>query len=283
MNRTPRLAIVTGGASGLGLAFARHLAREGNWHVVVADYDTDRGLAAAREVGELAAREHEPSSASTVQFCELDVTDREAWNRLRDTLRPRWGALALLVNSAGICGSGEIARDDPAFWRNVLETNLWGTLWGCQTMIGWSDPTSQERSLVVNIASIMGLISAPAMGAYSVSKAAVVCLSETLHAEWRGTPRQVRIVAPGFFASQLLASGQFAHALHREQAETLTRNSKFTADDVVRAALSPRAGLYVVLGRRARWLWRWKRLAPTHFLNAVAKRYKRLMIDRPTD
>jgi short-subunit dehydrogenase len=115
------------------------------------------------------------------------------------------------------------------------------------------------------------------MGAYSASKAAVIALSEAMHVELRPAGVAVTVVAPGFFESGLLDRGVFCSNRHKAQAERLSKSAKFTADDVARLALaaSHRGELYCVMGARARWLWRAKRLAPRLLLKAMARSYQR--------
>ena len=85
------------------------------------------------------------------------------------------------------------------------------------------------------------------------------------------------VVAPGFFKTGLLDRGTFCTNRHRAEAERLSRNASFTAADVARAALaaSARGQLYCVLGSRARWLWRAKRLAPRALYRIITKSYHR--------
>jgi NAD(P)-dependent dehydrogenase (short-subunit alcohol dehydrogenase family) len=266
-----RLALVTGGGGTLGAACAVRLARQAGWHVVLADRDQGAAEAVAAAV-----RREAPSTVS-VETAALDVTSRTDWQRLHDRLRGRGVAFHLLVNGAGICTAAEVGEGSDEEWRQAMDVNFFGTLWGCRTFAEWLRASAAEKPRVVNVASIAGLLGPPAMGAYGASKAAVIALSESFAAEMRPHGVRVCVVAPGFFPSGLLAGGRFAQEVHRSEAERLTAASSLTADEVAAAALAGRGGLYVVLGRRARWLWRWKRWGPETFHRVLAARYRGLL------
>ena len=261
-----RYALVTGGGSGLGRAFCRRLAHQG-WHVACADVDqaaAEQTLAQIRDAG--GSGQAEP----------LDVTDAAAWDALCDKLRREWPRLDLLVNNAGICAAGEIGAAPLEDFDRVLDVNLRGTLIGCHTMVPWLQETAPGGH-VVNIASIAGVLPAPSMGAYNISKAGVVSLSETLYAELRLLGIGVTVVLPGFFPSELVSRGHFASAAHRRLAERYTRQAQITAEEVVDRTLHgiDRGKLYVAVGRRVRWLWRLKRLSSTTLLRLASKSYRR--------
>jgi NAD(P)-dependent dehydrogenase (short-subunit alcohol dehydrogenase family) len=292
-----RLAIVTGAGGTLGRAFARALiAAPGDWHIVLVDVDGDGARAALKELDD---------ARRASGRCEVfDVADAGAWRALRERLQHDWPRLDLLVNNAGVCMSAEVGDGDLAAWRRVFDVNFQGVLNGCHVMAPWlkqsagmspngvseSPQTSRTGAprlrgrpsgnpAVINVASIMGLLPAPALGAYCASKAAVIALSEAMYAELRPHGVNVTVAAPGFFASSLLDRGEFAVLAHRRRADEFVRTSKIDADKVARESLraSARGRLYSVVGRRARWYWRLKRLAPTSLLNSLSRSYRRAM------
>jgi NAD(P)-dependent dehydrogenase (short-subunit alcohol dehydrogenase family) len=286
-----RLAIITGAGSGLGREFCGQLARAGGWHLVAVDVDVagaEETVASARQLG-----------AAGGEAVQLDVTDVSAWLALRDRLQRDWPRLELLVNNAGVCMAAEVGDGDLAAWRRVIDVNYLGLLNGCHVMTPWlkasaaaRDSSSRNSPLatrhspaVINIASVTAFLPAPAMGAYASSKAAVVALSEAMYAELRPHGVHVTVVAPGFFRTRLLEHGTFALRRHRSQAEYLTRTAKIDAASVARAALAASAHgrLYSVTGRRARWLWRIKRLAPRVLFRVIARRYQRIIIRSAED
>ena len=286
----PRLAIVTGAGSGLGREFCRQLARVGGWHLIAVDVslpDAEQTIAEACELG-----------AASGEAVALDVTDADGWLALRDRLQHNWPQLDLLVNNAGVCMSAEVGDGDLAAWRRVIEVNYLGLLAGCHVMTPWlkasalraknssfpNSPLATRHSklppAIINIASVTAFLPAPAMGAYASSKAAVIALSEAMYAELRPHGVYVTVVAPGFFRTRLLECGTFTLRRHRAQAEYLTRTAKIDAASVARKSLaaSARGRLYVITGRRARWLWRIKRLAPRILFRVIAHRYQRIII-----
>jgi len=264
-----RLAIVTGAGGGLGRAFCRALTAQGGWHIVAVDVDQQSLEEALADIGS------EAPAATAAQAEVMDVADPTAWAALRDRLRAKWPRLDLLVNNAGVCLAAEAGQGPLDPWRRVMEVNYLGLLCGCHTMTAWLKESAAGRPAIVNVASIAGLLAGPSMGAYCASKAAVVALSEAMYAELRPAGVGVTVAAPGFFRTGLLERGEFCTPRHRAQAERLARHAAFTADDVARAVLraAQRRQLYVVLGRRARWLWRLKRLAPRTLQRIVASRY----------
>ncbi|MEM9353247.1 MAG: SDR family NAD(P)-dependent oxidoreductase [Planctomycetota bacterium] len=271
--QTAKPALVTGAGSGLGRAFCLRLAREGAWHVIVADVDQEGAAETLEEI-----RRHGAAGETAV----FDVRDESAWKDLSSRVEQRWSSLRLLVNNAGACASGVVAEGgephaEPDAWRRLMELHYFGTLYGCRTFV----PAMQAagRGAVINVASIAGWLAVPGMGAYNASKAAVVSLTETLHGELRGSGVNVTLVGPGFFQTRLLERGEFAHPAHRSRAEELAASSGFTAEDVVEAALrtSRKNRLYSVVGWRARLFWRWKRMAPASLAGVLSDRYRRLM------
>ena len=283
----PRLAIITGAGSGLGREFCLQLAQAGGWRLVCLDVvlaDAEQTLAEVQQLG------------AAGEAVELDVTDDEAWLTLRNRLQCDWPQLDLLVNNAGICMSAEVGDGDLPAWRRVIEVNYLGLLNGCHVMTPWLKAsatqaktssssnsrlaTRHSQPAVINIASVTAFLPAPAMGAYASSKAAVVALSEAMYAELRPHGVHVTVVAPGFFRTRLLERGAFTLRRHRAQAEHLTRTARIDAASVARESLaaSRHGRLYVITGRRARWLWRIKRLAPRILLRIVAQRYQRIII-----
>lgn len=285
-----RLAIITGAGSGLGRQFCRQLAQAGGWHLIAVDVDladAEQVIAEARQLG-----------ASGGEAVQLDVTDAAGWLALRDRLQRDWLQLDLLVNNAGVCMSAEVGDGDLAAWRRVIEVNYLGLFTGCHIMTPWLKASallaknssfansplgtrhSQPSPAIINIASVTAFLPAPAMGAYASSKAAVVALSEAMYAELRPHGVHVTVVAPGFFRTRLLERGTFTLRRHRAQAEYLTRTARIDAASVARSSLaaSRHGRLYVITGRRARWLWRIKRLAPRILFRVIARRYQRIII-----
>jgi NAD(P)-dependent dehydrogenase (short-subunit alcohol dehydrogenase family) len=262
----PRTAVVTGAASGLGRAITEALLADG-WHVAALDLPDaiDRWTAA------------HPAAAPGLERVPLDVRDATAWRSLHARLREAWRSLDLVVNAAGVGATGEVGLLDAAQWRRVLDTNLLGTALGCETFVPWLRANRRGAHLV-NVASIAAILAPPSMAAYSASKAGIVALSEAIAAECAPRRPGVTIVCPGFFRSGLLDSWHFTGAIEQREAERRMAATWWTSERVARRVLRAvrRNRRYVVVGLRARWLWRLKRLAPRATTALVRLIYRRL-------
>jgi NAD(P)-dependent dehydrogenase (short-subunit alcohol dehydrogenase family) len=266
MSDERRTGIITGSASGLGRALAVRLARDG-WRLALADVNEQGN----RETLQLVEQ------AGGKGRCErLDVTDLDQWSALHDRLRSEWTQLDLLANNAGVAGAGDVGRFPMAEWRRLLEVNLWGVIHGCHVFVEWLK-SHPGRSQIINTASAAAFAAAPSMAAYNVSKAGVLALSETLCAELRPYGVGVTVLCPGFFLTGLVDQGHFEREEQRQAALERMQLSSLTADSVAEFAVQAmrRRKLYVVVGRRARWLWRLKRWSPMLYLTLVAAAYGR--------
>jgi 2-dehydro-3-deoxy-L-rhamnonate dehydrogenase (NAD+) len=178
-----RHAVVTGGASGLGLAIARRLVASGG---TVSLWDRDEA-AAARAAGQLGERQAQPVA--------VDVSDVASVQRAVQDTRRRAGRIDALVNSAGITGPNarlwEYPVDD---WRQVIEVNLNGLFLCCREVVPVMRDAGYGR--IVNIASVAGKEGNPNASAYSASKAAVIALTKSLGKELADTGVRVNCVTP---------------------------------------------------------------------------------------
>jgi NAD(P)-dependent dehydrogenase (short-subunit alcohol dehydrogenase family) len=274
MNQLKKYAIVTGAGSGLGRAIARRLGRRG-WHLALADVN----LAGVEETARLVAAE-----GGTSQPERLDVSDPQEWQELRDRLQARWERLDLLVNNAGVGGSGECGAYSLDDWRWLLGVNLYGGVYGCHTMVDWLK-ANPHGAHIINTCSFAAFGSAPAMAAYNVSKAGMLSLSETLYAELRPHGVGVTALCPIFFQTNLLENARLESDAQREIAAGYMRSARFGADDVAAAALAAmdRKRLYVVMGRKARVYWLLKRYFPRVFLWIVSRAYARMKRARQSE
>lgn len=165
-------AVITGAASGIGLALARRAAADG-MNLVLADIDGDALDKAAATLGIESGR---------LLTCRVDVSQAEAIKRLADAAYERFGAVHLLCNNAGVAVNRVVSELTVRDWEWVLGVNLWSVIHG----LGEFLPRMQAAGVpahIVNTASAAGLLSTPGLAAYNVSKHGVVTLSETLYHE----------------------------------------------------------------------------------------------------
>ena len=157
----------------------------------------------------------------------------------------------------------------------MLDVNLRGVIHGCHAFIGWMKE-NPDGAHFINTASLAGLCYAPTLGAYNVTKAGVVALSETLYVELKKYGIGVTVVCPAFFQTNLVARGRFVNERQREVGENSIRKAGVTADDVADAAIRAmhRKQFYVILPLKGRIYWRLKRFIPRTFLRVLARRYQ---------
>jgi len=255
-------AVVTGAGSGLGRALAKALAARGAV-VVVSDVREEGARATVAEIAAL-------GGASHVVFC--DVTRAAEVERLAAEAARLAGPTDLLVNNAGIGAAGHIGALGLDAWHRAVDVNLWGVIHGCHYFV--PAMRARRRGHVLNVASAAAFGSAPSMGAYNATKAAVVALSETLAVEAAADGVGVTALCQGFFRTNILSDsvGVIADAQRRFIEAEMAR-SKHDADAVARLALAAveQGKLYAVPHAEIRWLWRAKRLAPGLFARIAAR------------
>jgi NAD(P)-dependent dehydrogenase (short-subunit alcohol dehydrogenase family) len=193
-----KVAVVTGGASGIGLGLARRFAREG-MRVVLADVEHDALDAAAADL----AAEH---GADNVLAVPTDVRDDTAVDALAAATFERFGTAHIVCNNAGV-GVGGLAWTIPADrWRWIVDVNLMGVAHGIRAFV--PRMIEQGEGHVVNTASAAGVLTGPAMSPYMATKHAVVALSESLHFDLQltGAPVRVSVLCPEWVRTNIAES-----------------------------------------------------------------------------
>jgi NAD(P)-dependent dehydrogenase (short-subunit alcohol dehydrogenase family) len=194
-----RVAVVTGGASGIGFALAQRFAEEG-MHLVVADVEETALEGAAKQLADLGA---------DVLAVPTDVSVPAQVDALAAAARDRFGTFHVVCNNAGVGGHGGPAwggaREE---WEWVVGVNLWGVIDGLRAFL----PTlvEQDEGHVVNTASVAGLGALPFLSPYTATKHAIVGLSEGLFHELalHGSQVGVTVLCPGFVKTNLHESAR---------------------------------------------------------------------------
>ncbi len=253
-----RRAFITGASSGLGLELVRALGSDG-WTLGLFDRNVER----------LAHVEEELSGKGlTVLAYPGDVTNADELTVAVNSFAATHDGLDVMINNAGVAGSGTLMEVPLEDWRWIVDINFMGVVHGARAAI----PHLQRNGsgLLINVASAAAFASAPGMISYNATKAAVVSLSESLSGELAASRTQVSVVMPTYFQTSLLESFRGPPGA-RELAMQLMQDSGYTASDVARDVLlrASAGDLYIVLPRAARTLWRLKRWAPRFFLRRV--------------
>lgn len=195
----PRVAVVTGGASGIGLSTTLRLLADG-WSVVVGDLNPDAGAAALEAA---AARGH----GDRVAFASCDVTSEDDVAGLVATATERFGGLGCTVNNAGVPGAfGSLAEIDANDWDYTFAVLVRGVFLGTKHTIRAMDAAGHGGS-IVNVASTAGLSGGGGPQAYSAAKAAVISLTKSSAVELAARRIRVNAVAPGPVLTPILGGG----------------------------------------------------------------------------
>jgi len=188
-----KVAVITGGASGIGLAVAERAAAEG-MRVVLGDIEEGPLREAEKSLGEQGAE---------VLGVVTDVSEAASVRNLRDRALERFGAVHLVHNNAGVGVGGPIWEVSEEDWRWILNVNLWGVVHGVNTFVPLL--IEQGQGHVVNTASIAGLVASAFLGPYNATKQAVVAISETLYKDLQiaGSAVGVSVLCPGFVQTRI--------------------------------------------------------------------------------
>jgi NAD(P)-dependent dehydrogenase (short-subunit alcohol dehydrogenase family) len=197
------VAVITGGASGIGLAAAMRFARLG-MKVCIADLGTNRLAEVEAKISSVA-----PGGAASVMVTATDVSRIEDVSVLEQAVRERFGGTDILMNNAGI-QPGSQMFGPLQNWQRILGVNLWGVIHGSQVFV----PRMIERGrpgLIINTGSKQGITTPPGDPAYNVSKAGVKAFTEALQHELRnaaGSRISAHLLIPGFVFTGLTSRGR---------------------------------------------------------------------------
>jgi NAD(P)-dependent dehydrogenase (short-subunit alcohol dehydrogenase family) len=252
--------LITGAAGGLGLAMAKKYASAG-WAVCLADIQDEEG----RKVASRLKDQH----GSDCFFQHLDITNEDQWQELVNIITKRWSGLDALINNAGVASSGDIDRFSLNDFQWTVDIKLMGAVKGCHFCV----PLLKEsKGMLINVASLAGLLHMGGMSAYNVSKAGMVALSEGLLSELEPYGVHVSVVCPVFFQSNLLNSMRSSNADAVKVTSKLHAGSGITADDIATMVYDDSMkGKHYIFGVRPqdKIIWRLKRYLPAAYFSLM--------------
>lgn len=213
--------LITGGASGLGLALVLQLVERGA-RVLATD-----------------VHEEVPESLREldgVSYLTLNVTQDVDWAKARDWVVETWGGLDYLFNNAGVAAGGRIELSEMDQWQWIVDINLLGVARGCRTFT--SLMKEQGSGHIINTASAAGLIHPPRMTEYVAVKAGVVAISESLFHELKPYGVKVSVICPTFFKTNLTESLRGKDEQANKSAAKLIDRAKLSADTIAARVIS---------------------------------------------
>lgn len=202
-----KVALITGGAEGIGATVARQMVAEGG-SVMLCDLQIDKARALADELGERA------------DAFELDVRNVDQWDAAVKATTDRFGKLTVLCNIAGISEPGTISDGTLDVWERTIDINLNGPFYGCRAAIPAME-ASGEPCAIVNIGSMIAMRAASFVAAYSASKAGLQGLTRSvaLDCAERGVPIRANMVHPGAIRTPMYERYKFSGADEPENIE----------------------------------------------------------------
>lgn len=247
-----KVAIVTGGASGIGQAVCEELGRRGTI-VVVADLNSERADQVAAGIS---------TAGGQAEAAELDVTQSDQIQKLIDQTVSKHGRLDYMFNNAGINIAGETRDLLPEHWNRVLDINLMGVVHG--TRIAYSLMVKQGFGHIVNTASLCGLMPVPLEVPYATAKHAVVGLSTSLRAEGAALGVKVSVFCPGVIQTPLIEKSMAVNS-SMEEILSISPLGIMDLNDAVRVLLRgvARNQGMIVCPFDSRMSWMLYRLAPS--------------------
>ncbi len=222
---TARVAVVTGGASGMGLSISRRLAADGH-RIAILDLD---GPAARRAAADLEAE------GARSLGCETDVTDRVAVEEALALVRERFGPVGILVTSAGIVAFEPFTDITAASWNRVIEVNLTGTFHCVQAVV--PDMLAARWGRVVTISSSSAQRGSPRMVHYTAAKGAVVAMTKALAREYAAFGITVNTIPPSGIDTPMSRNSQASGDLpgNEVMARAIPVGHLGTGDDIAAA------------------------------------------------
>ncbi|OUS40018.1 hypothetical protein A9R00_08140 [Oleispira antarctica] len=260
--------LITGAASGLGRALALRFAREGD-DICIADINME-GANETLNLVELAG--------GRGWVYKLDVTQPDQWQKLEDEVQQRWQGIDVVINNAGVATGDRLEQGDWSTWEWVIDINLKSVALGCRTFTPMMK--IQGSGYFINTASLAGLMTAPLMASYNVTKAAVVALSDTMHHELKPYGIGTTVLCPGFFRTNLDKGMRTSDPQLLKMVDKVFESSELTADDVANICYRDMKKNKLIcnphkVGRRVYFVKRYLPWLYSYFVGKTAEKMKK--------
>ncbi|MBN2620106.1 3-oxoacyl-[acyl-carrier-protein] reductase [candidate division WOR-3 bacterium] len=224
------VALITGGASGIGAGIARRFIKEGAV-VILGDVDAQAGQATAQDLGDHAL------------FSTLDISNEDNVNAVVKGVFNEHGKIDILINNAGITNDRLLLRMTKEDWQRVIDINLTGTFLVTRAVMKYM--IKQRYGRITNIASIVGLIGNPGQANYSASKAGIIGFTKACAKELAGRSITVNAIAPGFIDTRM--TDALSDEIKEQYKQAIPVKRFGTVDDVASLAayLSSQEASYI--------------------------------------
>ena len=273
MTEAGKVAIITGGASGIGRALGEELARRGA-DVVLADRQLDLAAEAADAIG---------ARGGLATAMALDVRDFDQQLNVVEATVERAGRVDYFFNNAGVAIGGPAERYEREDWDDSIDVNIRGVAYGVQAVL----PTMEKQGFghIINTASVAGLMTTPSMVGYVTSKHAVVGMSKALRVELARLGIRVTALCPGAINTPILKGGKFGRLKLLADDEVLDKLlertrpmdvDEFAVEVLNRLRKNP---AFLIVPRRYQLMTDIERLAPRLALFLSQKIYERVTRD----
>ena len=212
--------LITGAASGLGRALALRFAKEGA-DICIADINQEGSTETLKLVEQ---------TGGQGWVYNLDVTQPDQWQKLLVEVEQRWQGIDVVINNAGVATGDRIEQGEWSTWEWVIDLNIKSVALGCRTFTPMMK--NQGSGYFINTASLAGLMTAPLMASYNVTKAAVVALSDTMHHELKPYGIGTTVLCPGFFRTNLDKGMRTSDPQLLKMVDKVFESSELNADGV---------------------------------------------------
>ena len=220
-----KVALISGGARGMGAVEARLFAREGA-KVVIGDVLEEEGRRTVREINDAGGQAH---------FERLDVTKEDDWQKIVTQTTARFGGLDILVNNAGIYRILPLEQTSLAVWERIMQVNVAGVFLG--TKVAIPEMRKKGGGSIINISSTAGLVGGANSSAYQASKGAVRIFTKSTAIEYAKEGIRANSVHPGVIDTDMIAELLSDPAVRQERLDAIPLHRVGTAEDVAYAVL----------------------------------------------